>query len=505
MNTWEQNKKQQNAQAPQARGLVGWNNTPTPITKPTPAVIPTSSTGNSWQQQLESAAQSAKEVDEYRKRGDEAGAMGAELRGMAKAVGNAAYDGLELALTPVFMGIDGGTRFAKGLVGWNDTPTQTAPQTTPPTTQSAPTQPAAQKAVQPAAQPTARPTQAAVQPTAQPAAQPTPRVLTAQAPADSPYTPEKLGLTAPKYTRGQPSIHTPPPREQLAQDKGLLGFAPNLAANLPDFNQQPERPFVATLGGTPDTAQRDKLLQAALTPHKGAQNGQLTANQLNTARGILESEQQNQLELQKAQEQLTNNAAIAQANNVNALQRDWLQQQGGLQRDVLSQNAAMERELVNQAGQMQRQAQSNAQEQARLDENARQFNLNHLLGLPDQQLKAAKAAREQALQARTDKLRERLINTTDEKERAKIWRELSILGGEQPDSGFNKDNFMKIQRNVTGADGMSTTQDDVIDLRNGQSILDGSAGYLKVGQVIDGMRFKGGNPQDKANWERVNG
>lgn len=215
----------------------------------------------------------------------------------------------------------------------------------------------------------------------------------------------------------------------LNSNQGNFGLNVNMPT-MPNFNQQPERPFVATFGKTPDDNERRALLNAALTPHKGAKNGQLTANQLNAARGLLESEQRNAIDLQKAQEQLANQYQIAQNNNANALQRDWLQQTGGLNRDALNHFANLQREQLSQQGQNQRNALSGSLDMARMAENARQFDVKAAFDERKNQVENAKTEREQALLQRMDGLRERLLATNDDKEKSAIARELSILSGQ---------------------------------------------------------------------------
>lgn len=410
--------------------------------------------------------------------GNYARAVGGFVGGSVKSAVNTVVDTTETALNhTVFPIVKHGTEFAKGLFGWND---ETAPtkQTTPTAVQSK-AAPNAQLGVHSSSNQVVKTpmTQVKQQP---PMQQQPPEVNTA-----------KLGLNGSRFSRGE----QPEPMASNHQGLGLnaaaysslsgslnnnqgnFGLNINMPA-MPNFNQQPERPFVATFGKTPDDNERRALMNAALTPHKGAKNGQLTANQLNAARGLLESEQRNAIDLQKAQEQLANQYQIAQNNNANALQRDWLQQTGGLNRDALNHFANLQREQLSQQGQNQRNALSGSLDMARMAENARQFDVKAAFDERKNQVESAKAAREMALLQRVDGLRERLLTAKDDKEKSAIARELAILNGqgEQQVGGFNKDAYMKIQRNVLGADGLAATQDDVVDLRTGRSILDGAAG-----------------------------
>lgn len=239
----------------------------------------------------------------------------------------------------------------------------------------------------------------------------------------------------------------------LNSNQGNFGLKNINMHTMPNFNnQQPERPFVATFGKTADDNERRALMNAALTPHKGAKNGQLTANQLNVVRGLLESEQRNAIDLQKAQEQLANQYQIAQNNNANALQRDWLQQTGGLNRDALNHFANLQRETLSQQGQNQRNALSASLDLARTAENARQFDLKQAFYQRENQAANIRAEREQALQQRIDDLRERLVNAKSIAEKNAISRELAILSGQSDPTlgGLHKEYFenVKAQREL---------------------------------------------------------
>ncbi|ULJ66678.1 hypothetical protein [Wielerella bovis] len=279
------------------------------------------------------------------------------------------------------------------------------------------------------------------------------------------------------------------PRER-EQSFGLSvmssGANGGLNAKMPDFNQSRGQPFVASFGAD-DDRERKRLMTAALTPHKGAQNGQLTANQLNMARGLHESVARNALDLQKSQEQLAAQSAASNANHVNALQREWLQQQGGLQRQALSDAAA------------------DVRSQAQLAQAQQQFEAK--LGFDKARMQPEMVAQEQKndLNERLRGLQERLIAAKDDETKSEIARQLGILSGqgEPKVGGFNKDAFMKLSRDVIGADGLPTQRDDIVDLRTGKSILQDDKSGIQVGMVQGGYRFKGGNPNDKKNWEKV--
>ena len=165
--------------------------------------------------------------------------------------------------------------------------------------------------------------------------------------------------------------------------------------------------------------------------------------------------------------------ANAAMNNDTALQREWLQQNAGLSRQAMGDAAA------------------NMRAQQQLAQGQQQFDAK--LGLDKAQFDVKADLDKQKL----DFDRERVNAELEAK------RDKNMLDAMNAANGFNKDAFLKVQRNVVGADGLPTTQDDVIDLRTGKSILQQEQPTIQAGTVKNGYRFKGGNPNDKKNWEKV--
>ena len=251
-----------------------------------------------------------------------------------------------------------------------------------------------------------------------------------------------------------------------------VGVLPSLPK--PELSQA-QKPFVASFGSGDAklSDEKKKLLDAVLTPYKGAKNGQLTANQLGLARQILQGNQQNAADLEKARMQQETAMANAAMNNDTALQREWLQQNAGLSRQAMGDAAA------------------NMRAQQQLAQGQQQFDAK--LGLDKAQFDVKADLDKQKL----DFDRERVNAELEAK------RDKNMLDAMNAANGFNKDAFLKVQRNVVGADGLPTTQDDVIDLRTGKSILQQEQPTIQAGTVKNGYRFKGGNPNDKKNWEKV--
>ena len=303
--------------------------------------------------------------------------------------------------------------------------------------------------------------------------------------------------------------------EQIRAENRALGFAspqsrPNVTPQsdakgylvgdskgisfAPDFNQgfaagvvdTPKgQPFVGVIGETPDP-RKSAAWRAVSTPHAGAQNRQLTANQINAMRGMLADDERNQVALQQTAMNNATQSANAQANNQAALQREAMQQQGALMRDG-----------INQASQDLRLSMQQAQQQGQFDV-ANAFNERKQAN--QEQLDAIKIEQAKRLQ----NLQNALLSAQSDADKSAIAKQIAMLNGEFKSSdGFNPDQYTKLKRTMVGEDGMPIENEDVIDLKTGKSILAGSQPPLQAGVVIDGYRFKGGNPNDTKNWEKA--
>ena len=245
------------------------------------------------------------------------------------------------------------------------------------------------------------------------------------------------------------------------------------------------QPFVGVIGETPDPRE-SAAWRAASTPHAGAQNRQLTANQINAMRGMLADDERNQVALQQTAMNNAAQSANAQANNQAALQREAMQQQGALMRDG-----------INQASQDRRLSMQQAQQQGQFD-IANAFNQRKQAN--QEQLDAIKIEQAKRLQD----LQNALLSTQSDADKSAIAKQIAMLNGKFKSSdGFNPDQYTKLKRTMMGEDGMPIENEDIIDMKTGKSILAGSQPSLQAGVVIDGYRFKGGNPNDTKNWEKA--
>lgn len=299
--------------------------------------------------------------------------------------------------------------------------------------------------------------------------------------------------------------------EQIRAENRALGFAsPNVTLQsdakgylvgdskgisfAPDFNQgfaagvvdTPKgQPFVGVIGETPDP-RKSAAWRAASTPHAGAQNRQLTANQINAMRGMLADDERNQVALQQTAMNNAAQSANAQANNQAALQREAMQQQGALMRDG-----------INQASQDRRLSMQQAQQQGQFDV-ANAFNERKQAN--QEPLDAIKIEQAKRLQ----NLQNALLSAQSDADKSAIAKQIAMLNGEFKSSdGFNPDQYKTRKHTMMGEDGIPIENEDIIDLKTGKSILAGSQPSLQAGVVIDGYRFKGGKPSDAKNWEKA--
>ena len=452
------------------------------------------------------------ELAEYSAKGDTTGKMGARVRDTAGTLGNLWVDGASASLDAGAAAVEGweqgsrqagannsvsgvggfglghaqpitsdsaGGRFFKGLFGLGDKPKLLGFSDKPILGLSLNNEPSQQ----PAAKSTAAPQQQeqkSVAATHQavstpPNTQPSRNVERSTMPAVtmSPqelYPRDYLGQVRSMSDGNQASSSQP--KGYLVGDSKGVSFAPNQAIQggfAGVAQQSQERPFVATIGETPDPRQ-SAAWKAASTPHAGAQNRQLTANQLNAMRGMLADEERNQVGLQQTAMNNATQTANNQANNQAALQREAMQQQGALMRDGL-----------NQAGQNKRFEMQQAQQQGQFDASQafstrKQANQEQLDAIKIEQVK------------RLHNLQNALLSANSDTDRSAIAQQIAMLNGEFKQSdGFNPNQYSKLKRTTMGDDGLPLEQEDIVDLKTGQSILGGeSAGKQRVGVTPDG-------------------
>ncbi|MDD2978249.1 hypothetical protein [Aquabacterium sp.] len=209
---------------------------------------------------------------------------------------------------------------------------------------------------------------------------------------------------------------------------------------------------------------RSSVMQAAMTPLRGSPNGQITANQLRVAQGLVEGGQRDA-------------AARYQTDTNAATQRD---------------TAAM-REEGETARSFDRE--QGANQRARASNQIQQQEMG--LRREAQGFQTREAQRKESLQARYEAAK------TPE-ERSAIAQEIRDLSGKnEPANRFT----VVPGGQAFNPDGTAyTLPARVLNNQTGQFVDQPQATdqtAVKVGEVRKGYRFKGGNPADQASWEKV--
>lgn len=263
-------------------------------------------------------------------RGDYAGAVGSGVRTAGEGLGILAIGAADNIISPW---VDAAGRAWDGLAGNQPGEAQAA---TPPATQGA--APAA-KGEAPAKSDSATAAGAA-------------KADAGKEPADEEQAPRATRVANGVYRSGNAYSDTAAGAYGLSQDTRTPSAQNQAAAQaLADRSQREsmarvqaayglqERPRRGwSVAAPPSSAALDQqtknLLSKVLTPYVGAQNGQLTAAQLNAARGILEGAQERGLKGYQAQLQAQTQLQHADLQNDGAMAREQLSQSGANFRDA---------------------------------------------------------------------------------------------------------------------------------------------------------------------------
>ncbi|HCF3551025.1 hypothetical protein I8S27_26100 [Pseudomonas aeruginosa] len=252
------------------------------------------------------------------------------------------------------------------------------------------------------------------------------------------------------------------------------GFSPNSVPQMPPMTSEALAQYNAGNSGAPrvtvvpDSSRADSVRQAALnaasTPYRGSPNGQLTARQID-----------NLFRLQQSDDRNATSLASTRANNDTALAREQVQQQGANQRAALQ-----------EMGQGARFLASNELDRQRLagEQEARGF-----------QTRAAQ---------RIEKLYEQYDKAAPE-DRAAIAEQIRVLAGKDAPNRFTV--VPGGQEYDPQSMQLLTRPARVLNNQTGQFIDQQTQSAQPVaprtGEVRSGYRFKGGNPADQNNWEKV--
>lgn len=196
--------------------------------------------------------------------------------------------------------------------------------------------------------------------------------------------------------------------------------------------------------------ERDALIRAASTPYRGAQSGQLTANQLRTLAGLQEGDQR---------------AATEAANQQAATERTAMQEAGentrALSRDEIDRRRAASEELL------------------------RGFEARGM--------------------ERAEKLYAAYEKAGTPEERAAVAEQLRAISGKEAPNRFT---VVPGGQEIDPTTKMAVTRPARVFNNQSGQFVDQPAGQAapaapRSGEVRGGYRFKGGNPADQASWEKV--
>lgn len=177
--------------------------------------------------------------------------------------------------------------------------------------------------------------------------------------------------------------------------------------------------------------------------------------------------------------------------------------QAGLEAKTNDTNAGLVREQMQQQGANQRDAGRLALDQQRVGLDGQR------LGLAAQQQQEQSTAR--GFEIRGAQRREGILQQFDaaktDQERAQLQQRYPDVFGKSDKENLSN-SFMKVKVPIMDERGnVVGDQEELIDLRtlrqggaNGQGA---QSGIPKVGDTRDGYRYKGGNPNDKASWQKL--
>nr|DAY12538.1 MAG TPA: hypothetical protein [Caudoviricetes sp.] len=243
-----------------------------------------------------------------------------------------------------------------------------------------------------------------------------------------------------------------------------------------------QKPFVASTGGEREmSAEQRALLRQVTTPHAGAQNGQLTANQINVARGILGDFEKNNISVAQEQARLNQQAALNEANKQHDMQKTAFETAARIQENALNRaQADRNSEAVNKRADAEL-ALRQTELGFKRDAAARDATADNLKNSLNKQQYA---------------LTQQYINAKTDNERNEIARQLQVLQGDVSKTvksdGFNPNAFQKITREVADPKtGLPMKQEILVDLRTGKALNiespeDADAKYAKLGFMPSG-------------------
>ena len=291
-------------------------------------------------------------------------------------------------------------------------------------------------------------------------------------------------------SNSKPSVDS---SQYLGRDSAGIGNAATNTANIGlGFNgngvdalaarYDAQKPFVASTGGEREmSAEQRALLRQVTTPHAGAQNGQLTANQINAARGILGDFEKNNISVEQERARLNQQAALNEANK-----------QHDMQKTAFETAARMQENALNRAQADKNSEAVNKRADAELDLRQTELGFKR-----DAMARAAESDKlKDSLNKQQYALTQQYINAKTDNERNEIARQMQALQGNVAPTvkgdGFNPNAFQKITREVADPKtGLPMKQEILVDLRTGKALNieapeDADAKYAKLGFTPSG-------------------
>ena len=282
------------------------------------------------------------------------------------------------------------------------------------------------------------------------------------------YSDSAAGAVAGPQTRGLPSAQNMAAADALAQRSQQASTA-RVAADQPA-----DRGWSGVIGTDPAAGRERKAMLDSLTTVMPGARG-ITAAQRSNLQNVLNRE-----------------ASSVNAANSNATALQQTAMQTGTQRDMAAMREAGDngRAVLRESGETGRAGARNAIDQGRLglEQQVRGFDIRS--------------------GERQEKLHQKYEAAKTPEEKSAIAQQIRDLSGKaEPANRFTVvpggqewDTTAGAMRNVPGR---------VLNNQSGQFVEQGGAaqaapaGIPKVGDVRDGHRYKGGNPNDKANWAKV--
>lgn len=246
---------------------------------------------------------------------------------------------------------------------------------------------------------------------------------------------------------------------------------------------------IAPTRGYDERMQREKLIRQLSTVQNGARG--LTAAQM---RGLQE--------LVQGEDSIAQNAYNQQMQFAQA----QLREREAMQRAMLGEQGSNARAIMNEAGTNERYNKGFGLDMAKFNQQSAMEEAQ--LGLDKERLAKDTASDniKNYMQNRLVRLQTQYDNAKTDQERQAIMDKANATLGNGKGTGSTKDDFISVDAGID-ADGNDLGR-LLYNVKTGEFINPREKAQLsnsdvQVGQVVKGYRFKGGDPADEKNWEKV--